>query len=75
MYNLSSGAGAVYRQCDITEPEEVRKLVAGIMKEYGRIDLVIQGGGGIVARSVIDFTQTEDFTGGVKSKALGTLGS
>ena len=44
------GAEALYRQCDITRQEEIEKLVREIWDSYGRLDLVLQGGGVLVER-------------------------
>lgn len=62
---------AVYHQCDITDLEATRRLIDDVYREYGRLDLVIQGGGDLYERSIRDF-DAQAFIDGMRSKALGT---
>ena len=72
MNRLRTMAGSVvYHQCDLTRARDVRRLVEDLWREYGRFDLVIQGGGDLREKSVEDFS-ADEFTAGLKSKALGT---
>jgi len=72
MHALRSLAGeVVYRQCDITDADAVRRLVREVRETYGRLDLVIQGGGALVEKSIEDF-RPDEFVEGMKAKALGT---
>ncbi len=69
---LQEVAGSVdYRQCDITDAEQVRRLVSEVTDDLGRIDVVIHGGGSLVSRSTLDLTPDE-FVTGMTSKAKGT---
>lgn len=61
-----------YRQCDVTDIKAVHSLLNQVSQEYGRIDLVIHGGGTLLDKS-IDKIDTEEFVGGMRSKILGTV--
>jgi phosphopantetheinyl transferase len=75
VYNLArlsdSATEVVYHQCNITELEGLEAIISEIWADYGRIDLVIQGGGKLVEKSIDDF-DSNDFLEGMRPKALGT---
>jgi len=60
-----------YRQCDLTDPDATIELIRDVCKEYGHIDLVINGAGALVERTIEEF-EPEAFVAGFKPKALGT---
>lgn len=39
-------AGATHRTCDVREPESVEALVAGVVADHGRLDVVVNNAGG-----------------------------
>ncbi|MFW2389996.1 MAG: short-chain dehydrogenase/reductase, partial [Polyangiales bacterium] len=39
------GAGHMYRVADVTDPDSMKRAVADIVKEYGRIDVVVANAG------------------------------
>lgn len=39
------GAGHIYRVADVTDPDSMQRAVADIVKEYGRIDVVVANAG------------------------------
>jgi len=61
----------IYRQCDITNEDEIKRLFDELKKEHNRFDLVIQGAAALVEKSIEDF-DIEEFLEGMKPKALGT---
>jgi acyl transferase domain-containing protein/NAD(P)H-dependent flavin oxidoreductase YrpB (nitropropane dioxygenase family)/NAD(P)-dependent dehydrogenase (short-subunit alcohol dehydrogenase family)/4'-phosphopantetheinyl transferase EntD/acyl carrier protein len=71
MRKLASLTDATYLVSDVTDPPATRRMMESIVSDYGRIDLVIHGGGDLVQKSVGDF-KLEEFLGGMRSKALGT---
>lgn len=70
---LHSGFGAVCAamQADVTKPADVRALIEGIMKQYGRIDTLINSAG-INIRGSIDDLSYEDFQKVQKTNVDGT---
>jgi len=62
---------AVYRQCDLTDSRATGDLVRHVMRDYGRIDLVVNGAGGLVERTIEEF-EPEPFVSGFRPKALAT---
>lgn len=60
-----------YRVCDITDLKATLRLAEDLRRDYGRLDLVIQGGGDVTLKSVQDF-RPEEFVSALRSKALGT---
>lgn len=67
----SVASNVAYYACDITDIENTRRLIKDIWHDYGRIDLIIQGGGTLIDKSIEEFDPAE-FVDGIKSKALGT---
>jgi NAD(P)-dependent dehydrogenase (short-subunit alcohol dehydrogenase family)/4'-phosphopantetheinyl transferase EntD len=61
----------LYRQCDLLDPDAVATLVREVHERFGRIDVVLQGGGALVEKSIADFDEAE-FVAGMAPKALGT---
>jgi len=66
-----AGGRVDYRVCDITDPEAASRLAGELRRECGRLDLVIQGGGDVMLKSVQD-VRTEEFVAALRPKALGT---
>ena len=60
-----------YRQCDLTDGRATEELIRDVSREHGRIDLVINGVGALVERTIEEF-EPEAFVAGFRSKALGT---
>jgi NAD(P)-dependent dehydrogenase (short-subunit alcohol dehydrogenase family) len=50
-----------YRQIDITDPDNVKAVVAEIEAELGRIDILVNSAGINIRRDVIDYTPEEWF--------------
>jgi len=72
MKHLKNIAGeAVYRQCDITIAENVKRLIGELKQEHKRIDLVIQGASDLLEKSTEDI-DIGRFIEKMKPKALGT---
>ncbi|MFH1152520.1 MAG: SDR family NAD(P)-dependent oxidoreductase [Pseudomonadota bacterium] len=67
-----TGASVVYRQCDIADADATRALVAELQTAYNHVDLVIQGGGDIISKTLEDI-ETGQFIETIRSKALGTV--
>ena len=68
---LSKATHAIYRQCDIADAQSVACLVKELKEKYGRLDLVINGAGGLILKSTEDITG-EEFLDNIQAKALGT---
>ncbi len=64
-------AEVTYRRCDVADGELTRQLIRDIYEQYGRLDLVINGAGALVEKSVEDL-EPEQFLAGLRPKALGT---
>ncbi len=64
------GATAVYKQCDVTQANEVEKTLSDIMETYGKIDGIIHGAG-ILRDRFIHQQSFEDFQAVVDTKFLG----
>jgi ketoreductase RED2 len=43
--NVAAGIGGVYRQADVSDPDEARALVAGVADECGRLDILVNNAG------------------------------
>src|SRR4029077_18445093 len=70
---LSSKTGRVmYRQTDIGDPEQVRKLIAGIIDEYGRLDGILHSAG-LIADDFILKKNAADFRAVLMPKVTGTV--
>lgn len=72
MQCLAKKTNAIYYQCDITDQESINCLINKIKRQYGGIDLVINGASGLIEKSTEDITITE-FIDNMKAKALGTM--
>jgi len=71
--HLKNIAGTViYRQCDITNVDDVNRLIDELKRKHTCIDLVIQGASDLILKSIEDISVNE-FIENMKSKALGTV--
>ncbi|HEY2013150.1 MAG TPA: SDR family oxidoreductase [Bryobacteraceae bacterium] len=54
-----TGAGVITRAIDVTDYEQVRRFVAEVVSEYGRIDICVANAGGPPSKSFADTTVDE----------------
>jgi 3-oxoacyl-[acyl-carrier protein] reductase len=69
----TSGSGAVETHVlDVTSPEQVREVVDGIVRRFGRIDVLVDCAG-TAHRGSFDGTTATEFMTDVESSLLGTF--
>src|SRR6266567_3227981 len=51
-----TGAGVMARAVDVTDYEQVRRFVAGVVEEYGRIDICVANAGGPPSKTFAETT-------------------
>ena len=51
------GRRALALECDVTRSEELENLVAGAMKEFGRIDIVVNNAGGSPPKPMLETSE------------------
>jgi malonyl CoA-acyl carrier protein transacylase len=66
----SSGAEAAYFKCDVTDREEVGRIMREIIERYGKIDGIVHGAG-ILRDNFVKQMSPEDFAAAVDVKFLG----
>lgn len=69
---LSAADRVHYGTCDIREEDEVQAFVAGVMKAFGRVDVLVNNAGGQFP-SPAQMISTKGFTAVVKNNLIGTF--
>jgi NAD(P)-dependent dehydrogenase (short-subunit alcohol dehydrogenase family) len=60
-------------RCDVSVPEQVAELVDSTVREYGRIDCMVNNAGYLPRRRTIDEIPIEDFEAVLKTNLLGVF--
>jgi NAD(P)-dependent dehydrogenase (short-subunit alcohol dehydrogenase family) len=56
---VRNGGFARFFRCDVTSIEECRKTTAGILEEFGRIDILFNNAGKIIRKNTVDLKEEE----------------
>ena len=67
----ASGASALSRRCDVTAPDDLRRLYDVTREAYGRLDIVIANAGGNFARQPLEDSDIEAWEHTVRVNLLG----
>jgi len=55
----AAGTEVLAQAADVTRPEDVRRLVAGAMERFGRIDICVTNAGGPPSKSFAETTERD----------------
>ncbi len=53
---VSEGFNAQFRQCDISKPDQITRFIEDVIKEYGRIDVLINNAGVTIEGDFFNFS-------------------
>lgn len=56
---VSAGGTAVFHQADVSDPDDVRALVLRAVQEFGRLDIMVNNAGLVVANNILETTEAE----------------
>ncbi|HSW65781.1 MAG TPA: SDR family oxidoreductase [Bacillota bacterium] len=69
---IAAENGCAYAACDVRDPKQVTKTIAGIVAQHGPIDVLINNAGIIVNDSLVD-TSYEDIENVICTNTLGAI--